>query len=122
AAVLAIPVVSKVPGGLTRPEKIVRRRERGNRSRLAELGDDDPVFRLEGRLAIVLRAAEPVRLRVVRRIAPRDAGPRADRQSLEAAVVLVGDRVGHRARNDFLSNEVGALVYGELKPAFEDAE
>jgi len=71
-AVLAVPAVSEVLSALARPEKIVRRWKCGDRSRRAELGDDDAGSRLQRRLTLVVRAAEPVRLRIVRRIAPRE--------------------------------------------------
>ncbi len=119
--VLAVPAVAQVLVALARPEEVVRRRERGDGAGPPAFDNQQAIRGLERRLAFVPRAAEQVFLPHVRQVAPRQAAIRR-REAFQAGVVLVGDGVLAGLRDDFLLNQIAALVDRELQLPGEDAQ
>ena len=117
--VLSIPDVSQVLMDLARPEKLVRRRERRQRSSGA-LGYQHAVPGLQRYERVVLHPAELVLLRLLGRIPPHDPRHHVGRKALQAGVILVRDERLFGLRQRIHPDQIGAAIDGELETARED--
>ena len=120
-AVLAVVVVAEDLVRLARAVEAVRRRERRNRSAL-HVGGDQAIAAPHRRGIPVGRTAKALVLPAAGEVAPDDARGGLDRQPLEPAVVLEGDRLHVGLGNHHLANQVGSLEHVVLQPAGEDAQ
>src|SRR5262249_25457755 len=119
--IFLVEVVAEVNSNLSSPKKSMRRWKRGNRTRAASFGDDDPAGCFEGDFIVVLDCAKTVVLPVVGDIPPDYACAVTRRQSLEAGFVFVSDPRRSRLGENFLFDEIGAFEEGVRQTPAENS-